>query len=121
MLRRFIVALFVVLACGFLTARPDIHAQSSAMDRYLVVFKAEKLPPDFASRIAASGGTLIRAFDEIGVASVSGDESFAARIGHDAKVSSVGGEHAFGLPPTTAIEMPSVADQMGAPTLADAY
>ena len=119
--RRFIVALFVAVACAFITARPDIHAQSSAMDRYLVVFKAEVLPPDFAGRIAASGGTLIRAFGEIGVASVIGDKAFAARIGKDAKVASVGGEHAFGLPPTTAIEMPSVAGQMGAPTPADDY
>lgn len=120
MLKRSIVALLAVLTCAFITVQPVVQAQSST-DRYLVVFKAEKVPADLATRIAANGGTLIRAFNEIGVASVIGDEKFAARMGHDAQVSSVGAEHVFGLPETTAVELPSVADPMGAPTAADVY
>ncbi len=120
MLKRPIVALLVVLACAFVTAGPSVQAQSPT-DRYLVVFKAEKVPSDLARRLAANGGVLIRAFNEIGVASVIGDESFAARMGKDPQVSAVGAEHAFGLPDTAAIEMPSVADPMGAPTAADVY
>ncbi len=122
MLKRPIVALLLVVACAFVIARPAVHAQASGTDRYLVVFKAEKLPSDVARRVAASGGTLLRAFDEIGVVSVIGDDSFAARMAKDAQVLSVGGEHVFGLPQSTAIEMqPDVAGQDGAPTPADSY
>ncbi len=122
MVKRCVAALSVVVACTFLTARPVVHAQSSGTDRYLVVFKADRVPSDIAARIAANGGTLVRAFGEIGVVSAAGDEAFAAGMANDSQVMAVGGEHVFGLPQTTAVEVqPDAAVEAGAPTSADSY
>ncbi len=72
------------------------HATPSG--RYLVVFKSDTLPSDAAGRIAANGGTVIRAFGQVGVVSAVGDAAFAARMSKDATVMSVGREHLFAAP-----------------------
>jgi subtilisin family serine protease len=88
--------------------------------RYVVVFKAEALPADAATRIAKNGGQLTRAFGQVGVAIVQGDTAFASRMAKDTKVLSVGTEHMFALPDAVTVEMSAEAVAAeAAPTAAD--
>jgi hypothetical protein len=104
-MRRILLALVVVLACALMPLRSAVQAQAPANARYLVVFKSTLSPADAAARVSKAGGTTIRAFAEIGVASAVGDSNFMNCIGKDAAVLSVGTEHMFGLPRGPAIEI----------------
>lgn len=72
---------------------------------YLVVFKASTLPPDAARVVADSGGTMIRTFDQIGVLSAAGNETFVKRIARNKQVLTVGPEHMYTLPPREVFEL----------------
>jgi subtilisin family serine protease len=109
-------ALLAALACTSAHA-----ATTTTVGRYLVVFKSDALPADATQRIVRNGGSVTRAFDQIGVVAVVGDANFVARMGKDTKVLAVGTEHLFQLPETTAREMTDaeLAVDESAPTPVD--
>ncbi len=94
------VVLFMVLAValGTVAAAGTSGKVVQPNGRYLVVFKSDTLPADATSRIVKSGGTVIRAFDRVGVVSAFGDAAFVSKIAKDATVLSVGPEHLFAAP-----------------------
>jgi subtilisin family serine protease len=99
-----LVALAVVLCSTAATAaKPVTAAQSNG--RYLVVFKSDTLPSDAARRVADSGGTVVRTFEQIGVVSAIGNATFVSKIAKDNKVLSVGPEHMFAAPDVKPIEL----------------
>src|SRR5256885_12245117 len=58
--------------------------------RYVVVFTAERVPADFAKRVAALGGSIESALDSIGVAAVTGlSEGGAAELAAGADIRAV--------------------------------
>ncbi|GAB3380973.1 S8 family peptidase [Lysobacter fragariae] len=105
------------LAAGLCVASLSTQA---APGRYLVVFKADTLPADAAARVTGKGGNLARAFQQIGVVSVTGDAAFAARMAKDPSVLSVGPELAFAAPETLLTPLSETdANVEAAPTAAD--
>jgi lantibiotic leader peptide-processing serine protease len=67
-------------------AATDIGA-TGATEKYLVLYRANDVPADAATSIARAGGTLVAAYDEIGVAVASSDStSFAATLRRDRRV-----------------------------------
>jgi lantibiotic leader peptide-processing serine protease len=91
-------------------------ASASGTGRYLVVFKTDTLPASAAAQVKAAGGTVDRAFPQIGVVSVSGGAGFAAAMAKSSSVAAVGQERFVAKPTVTAQEL---ADAEGAPTAAD--
>jgi subtilase family protein len=74
------------------SAAPSLLAPSGAdpASRHLVVFVAERVPPDFAGRVRQLGGTVEVALDSIGVAEVMGlSEDAAAALAAAADVKAV--------------------------------
>ena len=86
----------IAMALGIFGFAATVHAGSIgfAGGRYLVVFKSDVLPADAQARIARNGGTVTRAFDQIGVVSVSGDAAFVKRMRRTRKYF---GRHRAGL------------------------
>jgi len=117
-MKRMLVGLALAGVCAASGLRPSVHAQAGP-DRYLVVFKST-VPADAAARVKANGGTLVRAFGEIGVASVVVDANGAASLARDKSVQAVGPERMFSLPTVRAVQVPEVAQTEGMPTAADA-
>lgn len=89
--------------------------------RYLVVFKAEAVPADVAARVSASGGKLVRKFDQIGVVTAAGDAGFVSRMKRDGAVLAVSAEQLHELPDTVSetVSATDVGSVEGAPTPAD--
>lgn len=113
-----LAVLAAIASTSAAAAQPDAGADNG---RYLVVFKTEAVPTDVAARIARNGGQLVREFDQIGVAAVTGDAAFASRMARDTKVLSVGAEHLFAMPETATFELAEseAGSAEGAPTAAD--
>jgi lantibiotic leader peptide-processing serine protease len=66
------------------------RAASEHTGRHIVLFAAERVPTDFAGRVAGLGGSVDISLDNIGVAAVSGlTESAAADLAGDAGIQSV--------------------------------
>jgi lantibiotic leader peptide-processing serine protease len=86
-----LVALVALLAGTVLTgsaAAAPVAAGSGP--NYIVLYKAQGVPANAASAIAAAGGTLVYSYDQIGVAIARSDRaSFAAALRQDAKVEGV--------------------------------
>ena len=110
------VALLVVIAVALCstaaTAATEPSTANQPNGRYLVVFKADTLPSDATRRVVSCGGTVARAFRQIGVVSATGNAAFAKTIAKDAKVLSVGPEHMFAAPDVQAVEL---TDDMAVP------
>ncbi len=117
-MKQIVVGLAVAGVCAMSGLRPAVHAQTGS-DRYLVVYK-NRVPADAAARVKANGGRLVRAFGEIGVASVVVDANGAASLARDSSVQAVGPERMFTLPTVTAVRVPDVAQAAAIPTAADA-
>ena len=100
-----LVALAVALCSTAATAAAKPATANQPNGRYLVVFKADTLPSDATRRVASCGGTVARAFQQIGVVSATGNAAFAKTISKDAKVLSVGPEHMFAAPDVQAVEL----------------
>jgi len=88
--RWFFVPLFVILAVVessiTISDLGGAEAQSSGAT-YLVVFKNERLPGNFESRIESAGGTVAIAYPEIGVVTAhASSDSFEATMEADRKV-----------------------------------
>jgi subtilisin family serine protease len=115
-----LVVLAVVLCSAAATAATKPSTPTQSNGRYLVVFKSDTLPSDAAQRIVASGGKVVRSFEQIGVVSAIGNATFASKIAKDAKVLSVGPEHMFAAPDVKAVEVAGDAAVVeGAPLPAD--
>lgn len=108
-------ALAVAMATAFAVVAAPAHAGT-----YLVVFKSQNLPTDAAQRISAQGGKLQRSFDAIGVAAVSGDAGFVARMQRDSGVLAAGVETFHAAPKMTRVSSdPEAAQTDGAPLPSD--
>ena len=79
--------------------RANVAAASQASDRHFVFFKNQnKVPADFAKRVAALGGTVVSSHPVAGAAIVSGlSESSSARLAASNDVQSVEQDFAFRL------------------------
>jgi subtilisin family serine protease len=73
---------------------------SAAKSRYVVVFKTSTLPGDASSRITKAGGKAGTLLNAVGVATATGDATFASKLAGDPAVLSVGKEHSFHAPET---------------------
>src|SRR3989441_13313462 len=100
--------------------------------RYVVVFTAERVPADFANRVARLGGTIEAALDSIGVAAVTGLSDVAVtELGAAADIRAVepdpmtsprdDGESTDGLADESASEAAVPADATASPTAAQFY
>ena len=107
-----LVALAGALSSTAATAARKPSPANQPNGRYLVVFKADTLPSDAARRVVGCGGTVVRALQQIGVVSATGNAAFASTISKDAKVLSVGPEHMFAAPDVRAVEL---TDAIAAP------
>jgi len=77
---------------------------------YLVVYKQQAVPTDAADSIAQAGGTLVYAYDQIGVAIASADSAtFASALAQDNRVDGVSATARFG----TRVEDDAVTDAVG--------
>jgi subtilisin family serine protease len=83
-------------ACSDDTAGPAAPASAPALSqgaqagRFVILATSESLPPELATQVAAVGGTLERAFPELGVAfATAADPTFAERAALIAGVESV--------------------------------
>lgn len=106
------------LALGLCGVALSVQAAPTT-GRYLVVFKTDVLPADAATRIARNGGRLVRTFDAVGVATVTGNAAFADRMARDTKVLAVGAEHVFARPDHAMMPLDENAAAEAAPTAAD--
>jgi subtilisin family serine protease len=88
--RLVLVPLFVFLAIAGSSLTPSVAGNAEAQSfesTYLVVFKNERLPRHFESRIKSAGGTVAIAYREIGVVTArSASSSFEATLEADRKV-----------------------------------
>ncbi len=107
-------------ACGQQTS-PDQNAGLSAQaltpgssQRYVVVFKNQRLPADAAKRVSAAGGRVQKAMTETGVATISGNAAVRAKLERDSAVLAVGLEHLYTLPPNTARVVADASNTAGA-------
>src|SRR5687767_4811044 len=65
---------------------------------YLVLYKKHDTPTSVSADVARAGGTLVIAYDEIGVAVArSGSPSFAANLERDPKIEGVASTTGFGV------------------------
>ncbi|HEX6749972.1 MAG TPA: S8 family serine peptidase [Longimicrobium sp.] len=100
----FSAVLAVVLAAGACSndataplapRAPSLDAAADA-GQYLVLFKGNKVPAEFASQVQALGGTVVFAHSGVGLATVSGiDAAGAAQIGALGAVQQVAADAAF--------------------------
>ncbi len=98
------------------TAADAARTTTAGNGRYLVVFKTDTLPASAAAQVRAAGGTVNRAFPQIGVVAASGGPGFAAAMAKSSSVAAVGQERFVAAPDVTAQEF---ADTEAAPTSAD--
>lgn len=131
--RKSVLALSLSLtlaACGQQQASTgqsaDVAAQAqpaSASQRYVVVFKDQRLPADAAKRVSAAGGRIQKAVTETGVATVSGNAAVRTRLERDSAVLAVGLEHLYTLPTRTERVVANASNTAGAysATAADTF
>jgi lantibiotic leader peptide-processing serine protease len=93
----------VLAACATDSSLDDETSRLNASKgRYVVVFRSDTLPGDASTRIAKAGGTASRLLGSVGIATVVGDATFAAKLAKDSAVLSVGKEHSYYAPKTQA-------------------
>jgi len=69
---------------------PSLATASGSTGKHVVQFKADAVPADFASRVAAVGGTVEASYDGAGIAVVAGlSDATAAKLGKASDVGSV--------------------------------
>src|SRR5436190_4932382 len=95
------ITLAAALASTTTMAAAPSKPAAPAAGRYLVVFKSDTVPSDAAALIGKAGGKLIRSFDQVGVASATGNAGFLGAIAKDTRVLSVGPENRFEAPQVT--------------------
>lgn len=93
-------AFFVVLSTLVLAASLAVAGSATGAgtgSTYLVLYKQQAVPADAAAAMAQAGGTLVYAYDQIGVAIASADTStFASTLARDNRVDGVSATAQFG-------------------------
>jgi len=108
-----IVAALLLAGSGMLGVPAAQSAPAAADQTYIVLFKQSAVPADTASRIAAAGGSLVYAYDAIGVAVTrSSTSTFRANLLKDNRVSDVAATTGFATRLDKAVE--STADASAA-------
>ncbi len=86
-------AFFVVLATFVLAASLVVAGSATGAgtgSTYLVLYKQQGVPTDASASIAQAGGSLVQAYDQIGVAIASSDsDAFASTVARDNRVEGV--------------------------------
>lgn len=96
---------------------PDLASTAQALSgqqRYLVVFREDRLPLDAGAHVAKAGGTTNRTLEQLGVLVAVGDDRFADALEKNPAVLAVGRERWFDGTPAS-------ADRAEATTYGDAY
>src|SRR5689334_24568240 len=83
-----VLLLALVTAAAFATgATASTSSGAGAAANYIVLYKSQAVPKDAASTIAAAGGSLVYAYDQIGVAiASSSNASFRDNLLKDTRV-----------------------------------
>jgi lantibiotic leader peptide-processing serine protease len=83
-----VLLLALVTAAAFATgATASTSSSAGAAANYIVLYKSQAVPKDAASTIAAAGGSLVYAYDQIGVAiASSSNASFRDNLLQDSRV-----------------------------------
>ena len=93
-------AFLVVLSTLVLAASLAVAGSATGAgtgSTYLVLYKQQAVPADAAAAIAQAGGTLVYAYDQIGVAIASAETStFASTLARDNRVDGVSATAQFG-------------------------
>jgi subtilisin family serine protease len=83
-------------AFGVAVLAAAVLAPSAFGQNYIIVYKAHSVPTDSTSRIAKAGGTVVAAWDEIGVVVARSDsESFRDKVMQDNRVDGASGTAAY--------------------------
>jgi len=84
---RIIAALAVAVSIMSFVPTSAAPGQAGAAQTYIVLFKAQAVPADAASVVAAAGGTLVYSYDQIGVAIARSDSAtFGANLLTDSRI-----------------------------------
>jgi lantibiotic leader peptide-processing serine protease len=95
---RITAALIVTLAMALAASLGTTPARAGTVETYLVLYKAEAVPADAASKIATAGGTLVAGYNAIGVAVArSGSAAFRSNLLQDKRVEGVMATTGFGV------------------------
>ena len=87
----------LLAAAALAVVAPAAHA-ATASQTYLVLYKQSAVPGDAAATLARAGGTLVAAYDQIGVAVArSSDATFAPTLRRDARVDGVAATSGLGV------------------------
>jgi len=123
-----VVAALTVTGCSDLPAPtapgPIRHSISTDLSRpesgrYVVLFTAERIPPDFPERVAALNGSVETSLDSIGVAAVSGlTDGAAAELATAPDVRAVEADRVTGISGEQVEAADTAADLAPSPSLA---
>jgi subtilisin family serine protease len=92
-----IAAVGALLLPGAPVAFSDTSGTTGPTETYLVLYKQQAVPADAATRIAQAGGALVKAYDAIGVAvATSNNSAFSSRITTDSRVEGASATTKFG-------------------------
>lgn len=87
---RIAVVLFAALSLISTASAQELPSQADETQTYIVLFRRQAVPTNAASAVADAGGTLVRSYDQIGVAIArSDDASFSEQISKEKSVEGV--------------------------------
>jgi subtilisin family serine protease len=115
-----LAAVLLALSSGVVGVPAAQSAPASTNQTYIVLYKQSGLPADTASRITAAGGTLVYAYDAIGVAIARSSQStFRSNVLKDNRVSEVGATTGLGIRLDNGVESATDASAAAPVNLAD--
>jgi len=85
----------------------SVSSELSGGRRFLVVYRGESVPSDAATKATKAGGRILKSLPKMGIALAWGNDAFAAKLGADASVLSIGGEHYFTADDSDPQEIPN--------------
>jgi subtilisin family serine protease len=92
-----VAAVGALLLPGAPVAFSDTSGTTGPTETYLVLYKQQAVPADAATRIAQAGGSLVKAYDAIGVAvATSNNSAFSSRLATDNRVEGASATTKFG-------------------------
>jgi subtilisin family serine protease len=87
------VSVLASFACNLVASQSEVSPASAATasSTYLVLYKQTAVPADVSASIASAGGSLVQAYDEIGVAiATSSNGRFREQLTRDSRVQDAG-------------------------------
>ncbi len=104
-LYRILIVLVAVLTVVSFTPQA-VPAQAGVSQTYLILYKSQAVPKDAAATIANAGGSLVYAYDPIGVAIASSDSaSFRGKLMNDKRIEGASATDNFGVQLTGDVEV----------------